>query len=58
LTRANEETEEEVLGLKAQLEQLKKSPQVSVSANVSSEDTKELHNELRDKDEKVAHTRA
>jgi hypothetical protein len=56
LTRANEDTEEEVLGLKSQIDQLKKSsPQVSVSAsaNVSGDDTKKLRDELRDKDEKV-----
>lgn len=53
MNRANEDTEEEVQALKGQIEQLKKAPQASVSANVSSEDTKRLQRELTEKDEKV-----
>ena len=55
MIRANEDTEEEVQGLKTQLEQLKKAPHAPmVSANnTHNDDTKKLQNELRDKDEKV-----
>ena len=53
MTRANEDTEEEVLGLKTQIDQLKKSAQTSTSTNITSEETKKLQSELRDKNEKV-----
>jgi hypothetical protein len=54
LNRANEDTEEEVQALKAQVEQLKKAPQASVAVSTPSEDTKRLQRELAEKDEKIS----